>query len=126
MRARATVPNLDFPLEALGPAVAARGETWNRVGLGWRIRPVAPNHGKPVVVAEFESATWMGGLLVWISGEAELDAIRAADDLAVSKHYDLVGLGDLDVLIGELDALLTTGRVPDAAVVHGDPREPAA
>lgn len=91
------------------------GSGW---GLEWQIGPVAPNHGKPVVVSEFESATWLGGLLIWISGEAELDAIRVSDDQAVSKHYDLAGLDDLEVLLGELGALLTAGRIPDAAVVH--------
>ena len=107
---------MNFPLEALGSAVAARADSWERLGLAWRIRPVAPNHGKPVVVGEFESATWMGDLLIWTSGEAELDAIHVADDQTVSKHYDLTGLSDLEALLGELDALLTTGRVPSRAV----------
>ncbi|WP_155123676.1 MULTISPECIES: hypothetical protein [unclassified Actinoplanes] len=74
-----------------------------------------------MIVSEFESAAWQGGLLIWISGEAELDAVRVSDDQAVSKHYDLTGLDDLEVLLGELDALLTSGRVPDAAVVHQHP-----
>jgi hypothetical protein len=101
--------------------VAARAETWERLGLEWQIRPVAPNHGKPVVVSGFESATWLGSLLIWMSGEADLDAVRVSDDHTVGKHYDLTGLEDLEVLLGELDALLTAGRVPDAAVVHQHP-----
>ncbi|MFD1373882.1 hypothetical protein [Actinoplanes sichuanensis] len=117
---------MNFPLDELGSAVSARAETWERLGLEWRIGPVAPNHGKPVVVGEFESAVWLGGLLIWISGEAELDAVRVCDDHAVSKHYDLAGRADLEVLFGELDALLTAGRVPDAAVVHRHPSPPAS
>jgi hypothetical protein len=120
------VPIVKFPLDELGPAVTARAETWERLGLDWQIRPVAPNHGKPMVVSEFESTTWLGGLLIWISGEAELDAVRVADDQAVSKHYDLTGLDDLEALLGELDALLTAGRIPDAAVVHQHPSAPAS
>jgi hypothetical protein len=120
------VPIVNFPLDALGPAVAARAETWERLGLEWRIHPVAPNHGKPVVVSEFESAAWLGDVLIWISGEAELDAIRVGDDQAVSKHYDLTGLDDIEVLLGELGALLAAGRVPDAAIVHQDPSAPAS
>jgi hypothetical protein len=120
------VPIVNFPLDELGPAVTARAETWERLGLDWQIRPVAPNHGKPVVVSEFESTTWLGGLLIWISGEAELDAVRVSDDQAVSKHYDLTGLDDLEALLGELDALLTAGRIPDAAVVHQHPSAPAS
>ncbi|MER5326900.1 hypothetical protein [Streptosporangium roseum] len=117
---------MNFPLDALGSAVAARAETWERLGLEWRIRPVAPNHGKPVVVSEFESATWMGEVLIWISGEAELDVIRVSDDQVVSKHYDLTGLDDLEVLLGELGALLAVDRVPDAAVVRHHPSAPAS
>nr|BFE71969.1 hypothetical protein GCM10020092_052700 [Actinoplanes digitatis] len=115
------MPVVNFPLDALGLAVSARAETWERLGLEWRIRPVAPNHGKPVVVSEFESATWLGSVLIWISGEAELDAVRVSDDRAISKHYDLTGLDDLEVLLGELGALLTASRVPDAAFVHSAP-----
>ncbi|MEV4350151.1 hypothetical protein AB0J83_37315 [Actinoplanes sp. NPDC049596] len=108
---------MDFPVEALGPAVAARAGAWARLGVGWRVRPVTPNHGKPMVAGEFESATWTGHLLVWVSGEAELDAVRLDDERVVSKHYDLAGPADLEVLLGELDALLAAGRLPDAAAV---------
>ena len=118
------MPIVDFPLEVLARAVAARAGTWERLGLAWRIGPVAPNHGKPVVVGEFASVTWLGNVLIRSSGEAELDVVPVADDQAVSKHYDLTGPGDLEVLLGELDALLTAGRVPAAAVVHQYP--PAA
>jgi hypothetical protein len=120
------VPTVKFPLDALASAVAARTVTWDRLGLEWRNPPVAPNHSKPVVVSEFESTTWMGDLLIWISGEAELDAIRLTDDQTVSRHYDLSGLDDLDMLLDELDALLTAGRVPDAAVMRQYPPTPAS
>ncbi|MEU4235869.1 hypothetical protein [Actinoplanes sp. NPDC026619] len=108
---------MNFPLDALEPAVLARAATWERLGLEWRIRPVDPNHDKPVVASEFESATWLGSVLVWISGEAELDAVRLADDQAISKHYDPTAPAGLEALLDELEALLTTGRVPDAAMV---------
>lgn len=120
------MPIVNFPLDALVPAVSAWAQTWERLGLEWRIRPVAPNHGKPVAVSEFESLTWLGNVLIWISGEAELDAVRVSDGQAVSKHYDLTGLEDLEVLLGELDTLLTADRVPDAAVVHQHPSAPAS
>lgn len=120
------MPIVSFPLDELEPAVSGWTKTWKRLGLEWRIRPVAPNYGKPVVVSEFESADWLGGLLIWISGEAELDAVRVSDDQAVSKHYDLTGPDDLEVLLGELGALLTDGRVPDAAVDHQHPSPSAS
>ncbi len=108
---------MTFPLEALSAAVSARAETWARLGLVWRTRPIDPNHDKPVVVGEFESATWIGDILVWITGEAELETVRLIDDRMVNKHYDLTGRADLEVLLDELVALLIDDRVPAAAVV---------
>ena len=32
--------------------MAGRADSWARLGLDWRIRPIAPNHGKPVVVSD--------------------------------------------------------------------------
>ncbi|WP_067501955.1 hypothetical protein [Actinoplanes sp. TFC3] len=107
---------MDFPVEALGAAVAARAEVWDSLGLDWQVRPVAANYGKAIVVSEFESATWVGDLMIWVSGEAELDTIRVADDHMVNKHYDLAGLADLDALLDELHALVADGRIPHAAV----------
>ena len=79
-----------------------------------------------MVVGEFESPAWLGNVLIWISGEAELDVVRVVDVYAVSKHYDLTGPDDLEVLLGELDALLTGGRIPAAAIVHKLPSAPAS
>jgi hypothetical protein len=47
----------------------------------WRTRLIDPNHGKPVIVGEFEAATRLGDILIWITGEAELDTVRLTDDV---------------------------------------------
>ncbi|MDT5027909.1 MAG: hypothetical protein QOE61_4335 [Micromonosporaceae bacterium] len=108
---------MTFPLEALSAAVAARAETWQRLGMIWHVRPVAPNHGKAVVGSEFESAMLFGDLSIWITGETELSTIRTTVDRMVNKHYDLTSLEDLDVPLDELVALLVDDRIPAAAVV---------
>lgn len=103
-------------LETLGPAVEARAATWARLGVGWEIQPVLPNHGKPVVKAEFESPTWLGDIMVWITGEAELATVRLADDWFVNKHYNLISGLDVEVIVDELAALLAGGTIPESAI----------
>jgi hypothetical protein len=90
----------------------------------WHIRPIALNHGKPVVVSEFEFATRIGDILIWIIGETELATIRMSDDWMVNKHYHLTGLDDLGV-IDELVALLVDDCAPAAAVVAQSPGNPS-
>ena len=82
----------------------------------WQVEPVSPNHGKPVVIGRFESTAWLGDVMVWISGEAELDTVRTTDGWIVSKHYDLAQSDDLDIVLDELVALLSEGSIPSAAV----------
>jgi hypothetical protein len=83
----------------------------------WHTRPIDPNHGKPVVVSELEAATWVGDILIWSTGEAELETVRRMGGRMVNKHCDLTGLADLEVLLDELDALLADDCVPEDAVV---------
>src|SRR3954447_18500529 len=99
------VTGVTFPLESLPAAVTARAETWATLGLSWRLHPVEPNHGKAIVIGKFESEAWLGDILIWITGEAQLETIRLADDRAINKHYDLTHLADLNVLMDELGAL---------------------
>lgn len=121
---RAIVAGVTFPLETLATAIGARDETWGRLGLVWHTRPVDPNHGKPVVVSAFESAMWLGDIMIWSTGEAELEAVRLADERMVLKHYDLSTAEDLEVLVDELIGLLAADRVPAAAVVVRDQERP--
>jgi hypothetical protein len=110
-------PGVTFPLELLSVAVAARADTWTRLGFTWRTRPILPNYGKPVVGSEFESATWIAEIMIWSTGEAELATVRLTDERIVNKHYDLGNVDDLEALLDELVALLVDDRVPAAAVV---------
>jgi hypothetical protein len=54
-----------------------------------RAFPIQPNHGKPVVRVELESAARLVQIMIRNSGEAELERIRLTDDRTVNKHYDL-------------------------------------
>lgn len=115
---------MDFPLETLPAAVNSRRETWTRLKLRPKIRPIAPNHGKPVVGAEFESASWLAEIMIWATGEAELSTIRLADDRNVNKHFDLAHKEDLDILLDEMVDLIAHDQIPDAAVITRYPEPP--
>ncbi|MEU5950468.1 hypothetical protein ABZ793_33695 [Micromonospora sp. NPDC047465] len=108
---------MTFPLEALSVAVTARAETWARLKMRWHARPIQPNYGKPVVSVDFESSAWLAQVTIWLSGEADLDTVRLADDRIVNKHYELTGYGDLEVMLDEFVGLLIDDRIPGAAFV---------
>ncbi|MFI2664134.1 hypothetical protein [Micromonospora carbonacea] len=116
---------MTFPLEALPVTVKARAETWARLGMRWHTHPIQPNHGKAVVVSEFESTTWLAAIIIWATGEAELTTVRLADDRMVNKHYELESRDDLERLLDELSALIADDRVPEAAVIVQAPGTPA-
>jgi hypothetical protein len=108
---------VSFPLQVLASVVDEHVETWARLAMSWRTFPVQPNHGKPVVRAELESAAWIVQIMIWSTGEAELETIRLTDDRLVNKHYDLTSRNDLEVLLDELVRLLVHDETPDAAIV---------
>ena len=108
---------MTFPLEAVRGAVAARAGTWSGLGIEWQIRPVHPNHGKAVVVGQSITPGWWVQFAIWATGESEIDVIRPADELTVTKHYDLAGLDDLEMMLDELLALFADNRIPDGAFV---------
>lgn len=116
-RRYATVVGVTFPLETVSAAVAARVETWTQLEVRWHARPIQPNHGKPVVGVEFESSAWLVEVMIWVTGETELTTVRLSDNRMVNKHYELTGLGNLEVLLDELVSLLVDDRIPHAAVV---------
>ncbi len=116
---------MTFPLQTLAPAAEERAETWASLDISRRAFPIQPNHGKPVVWVELESAAWLVQIMIWNSGEAELETIRLTDDRIVNKHYDLTSRDDLSVLFDELVRLLVRDEVPDTAVVFHAPGPPA-
>lgn len=110
-----------FPLESLPAAVTACAATWATPGLSWHVHPVEPNHGKAVIIGEFESDAPLGDMLVWITGDAQLETIPLADGRTINKHHDLTHMADLNVQMDDLVALVVEDRVALAAVVIVNP-----
>lgn len=87
------------------------------LGLRQRMRPISPNHGKPVTGVEWESPTWLAEVTIWNTGEADVSTIRLTDDRAVNTHYELADRNALNVLLDELIQLLVSDKLPPAAFV---------
>ncbi|MBL7261167.1 hypothetical protein [Paractinoplanes lichenicola] len=107
---------MDFPLEKLPDAIAARADTWTRAALVWQTRPVSPNHGTATIISDFESEAWMGTVIIWATGETEFQSIRLADDRIINKHYDLCGPEDLDRMMTEIATLIADNHIPPGAI----------
>lgn len=67
-----------------GPRVRAHDAAWATLGLGVTFTPISPNKGKPVVLAELAGAEWLASIIVWETGELDLDAGRRGDGWLVS------------------------------------------
>ncbi|MFG1611063.1 hypothetical protein [Actinoplanes sp. NPDC049265] len=114
-----------FPLEELEPAVRERASTWAALELRQNVRPVHPNHGKPVTGVEFESSIWLVEVTIWSSGEADVSTVRLTDDRVVNKHYELADRSGLDRLLDELVQLLVEDELPPTAFVFQWPGTPS-
>ena len=114
---------MTIDLTALESAMRAHTDDWDAVGATWIVKPTSPNHGKAVTLVELETAAWLAGVIVWDTGELDLDAGRKSDGWLVSKHYDLETEDEFDVVFAEVLALLRDGEVPSSAMtssLNGD------
>jgi hypothetical protein len=87
--------------------------------------PDPADHDKPVMRVELKSAAWLVQIMIWSSGESQLEMMCLTDDRIVNKHYHLTSRDDLNALLDELVRLPVQDQVPDAAVVFSAPESPA-
>jgi hypothetical protein len=104
-------------LNALAAGIHEREEDWNVLGVAWDVGPIHTNYGKPATAAAFESADVQGEILLWTTGESELESIRLSDGRVVNKHYDLGSASDLGTVLADLIALIRDGAAPADAVI---------
>jgi hypothetical protein len=107
---------MTIDLTAFEPAIRAHADDWEAAGATWSVKPISPNYGKPVTLVEFETGAWLAGVIVWETGELDLDAGRKSDGWLVSKHYDLRTDQEFEAVFAEVLALLRDGEVPPSAM----------
>jgi hypothetical protein len=104
-------------LSALAARIHEREEDWNLLAMTWTVGPIHANYGKPMAAAEFESADMHGEILLWVTGEAELESMRLSDFRVVNKHYALGSASELDSVFADLIALARDGVAPADGVI---------
>lgn len=112
---------MTFDLTGLAERIRGRAADWQSLSLSWTERDISPNYGKAMTSASFECEQWIGEILVWETGETELQTIRVSEDSVVNKHYELEDAPQLDVVLSELIGLIRDGTVPPDAVVYASP-----
>ncbi|TIC82589.1 hypothetical protein [Nocardioides sp. GY 10127] len=106
---------MSIDLAAFEPAVHRFADAWATCGAVWTVKPIDPNHGKALTLAEFDSDSWLASVILWETGELDLDAGRKVDGWLVAKHFDLKTPDELDGVLDELLSLLRDGAVPSQA-----------
>ena len=102
-------------LTDFGPRVRSHQPEWTALSVEVTVKPVSPNYGKAITIAEFESGEWLASISVWETGELDLEAGRKADGRLVSKHYDLDSWAQLDEVLAALIVLVRDGTAPAGA-----------
>lgn len=105
-----------FRITGVEQRVRAHGEHWDALEAAVAVSPICPNHGKAVTSAETDSAGWLASVIVWETGELDVDAGRKADGWLVTRHDNLDSLDGLDEALVELIALLRDGLLPPTAM----------
>lgn len=105
----------------MGSKVREHAAEWDALDLVWATGPIHPNYGKAVTSADFDGNGWLAQIMIWETGECELETIQTASGLVVNKHYDLESTTALDTLIEELTALLRDGTIPIGAYSYTEP-----
>lgn len=99
--------------------VRAHGEHWGALEAAVAVSPICPNHGKAATSAKTDSVGWLASVIVWETGELDVDTGRKADGWLVTKHDNLGSPDGLDEVLVELIALLRDGLLPPEAMASG-------
>jgi hypothetical protein len=104
-------------LEAFRSRIRDHAAQWDELQLEWSVSASEGYPSKPSTFATFDGAGRISQVVVWVTGELDVDTIRVEDGLVVNTHYDLESIADLDTALDELLALLRRGKIPRDAFV---------
>ncbi|MGC4795758.1 hypothetical protein ACLQ3H_16795 [Micromonospora saelicesensis] len=98
---------MDLNLDDFADAVTARASQWNSAGVQWELHRGPPRN---------KSAAWIvctttdrqAQLIVWTSGEAELDLAQISTATVFSTHYEMSTAADLTACLDDLTHRLTS------------------
>ena len=106
MQAR-TIPLVgSVNLDDFAAAVGEQAERWRRAGFRWQLHR-GPTRDKSSVWVDCRTDQRFASLIVWTTGEAELDLAVFATGEAVSTHYDLQDRNDISTVLDTVTNYLT-------------------
>jgi hypothetical protein len=99
---------MDLDLNDFVAAVTARAARWQQVGVQWQLHH-GPTRDKSTAWVDCATARHEAQLIVWTSGEAELDVGDISTGTITSTHYEMSDTAELDVCLDDLTSQLATG-----------------
>ncbi|WP_197043358.1 hypothetical protein [Saccharothrix sp. NRRL B-16314] len=97
---------IELDLAQFAAAVHAHAPRWERAGIRWQLT-FGPERDKSAAWVDCETGDLAGQLVVWTSGEAELDAGNLATGVIDQVHYELVSPHELGTCLDDLTNWLT-------------------
>jgi hypothetical protein len=88
-------------LAELDAVAAARDARWRLAGLTWEVVRW-PITDKPAASLRLTSGVGEGELILWVSGEAEVNYRRTADSEPVAVHHDFASAQELAACVDGL------------------------
>lgn len=86
------------------------GDDWTALDVEVTFKPISSGLSKNSTAAGFASREWLVSLVIWESGELELDAGRVSDGWVVLKHHDLDEMSQLDQVLDDVVDVVRDGH----------------
>jgi hypothetical protein len=87
-------------------AVDEHAERWERAGVRWQIHR-GPTLDKSAAWVDCRYGERLASLIVWTTGEAELDLAVLATGEAVNTHYDFHSRNDISTVLDSVTHYLS-------------------
>ncbi|WP_028192649.1 hypothetical protein [Salinispora pacifica] len=116
---------MELDLDNFVATVDARARQLHNIGIQWQLHR-GPTYNKSAAWIDCTNGDLVGWLIVWTSGEAELETADLTTGSVDSTHYEFSALNDLTTCLDDLIRRLTArGRLPEAGTAAGTGRETA-
>ncbi|MFI0354088.1 hypothetical protein [Actinomadura sp. 9N407] len=101
----------EFDLTLFTAAIQDRGSNWEPDGTRWQLT-TGPIRDKSAAWVTCENTHTAAQLMVWTSGEAELDIADLITGSSTSTHFEFAGPQDLYACLDHLTERLNTPNPP--------------
>lgn len=97
---------MELDLDDFAATADARAPQLHNIGIQWQLHQ-GPTYNKSAAWIDCTNGDLAGWLIVWTSGEAELETANLTTGSVDSTHYELSALNDLTICLDDLIRRLT-------------------